>query len=490
MVNLERLHSMIIRVLFTAIILSEAMLAANGVGVNWGRMATHQLPPPTVVQILRENGFKKVKLFDADERIMKALVGSGIEVMIAIPNYMLQTLGDDYGVAEDWVAQNVIRFIRNGGVDIKYVAVGNEPFLKAYNGTFAGATLPALQNIQEALNKANLGNRIKATVPINADIYNSPASNPVPSAGEFRQEDRDTALQIIRYLSENNAPFTVNIYPFLSLYVNPYFPVEFAFFDSQAEPIQDGNALYSNVFDANLDTLIWSLKKAGYPDMPILVGEVGWPTDGDKNANVKYAQRFNQGLLRHATNGEGTPLRPGKIEVYLFSLIDENAKSTAPGAFERHWGLFEYDGKPKYGLDLSGQQENRALVSAVGVEYLPRRWCILDPEEKDLMSIKEAVEYACSHADCTALAFGSSCNHLNLRGNASYAFNMYYQMRNQQSDDCDFSEVAVLTDQDPSDATCRFPVMVAYGFATAEDRSLIRIILNLLGAFIVHGMNL
>lgn len=120
MVNLERLHSMIIRVLFTAIILSEAMLAANGVGVNWGRMATHQLPPPTVVQILRENGFKKVKLFDADERTMKALVGSGIEVMIAIPNYMLQTLGDDYGVAEDWVAQNVIRFIRNGGVDIKY----------------------------------------------------------------------------------------------------------------------------------------------------------------------------------------------------------------------------------------------------------------------------------------------------------------------------------------------------------------------------------
>ncbi|XP_049934422.1 glucan endo-1,3-beta-glucosidase 8-like [Nymphaea colorata] len=451
------------------LIVGEATLAANIVGVNWGRMATHQLPPSLVVQMLRDNGFKKVKLFDADEKTMRALMGSGIEVMLAIPNYMLQSLGEDYGVAEDWVAQNVTRFIRNAGVNIKYgphfvftietaakkccqtygdaiyryVAVGNEPFLKAYNGTFASATLPALQNIQEALNKANLGNRIKATVPINADIYNSPASNPVPSAGEFRQEDRGTVLQIVRSLSENNAPFTVNIYPFLSLYVNPYFPVEFAFFDGRAEPIQDGTALYTNVFDANLDTLVWSLKKAGYPDMPILVGEVGWPTDGDKNANVKYAQRFNQGLLRHAMSGEGTPLRPGKIEVYLFSLIDENAKSTAPGAFERHWGLFEYDGKPKYELDLSGHQENKALVSAVDVEYLPRKWCVLDPDQKDLISSREAVEYACSHADCTALGYGSSCNHLSLQGNASYAFNMYYQMRGQHSDDCDFSEVAV-----------------------------------------------
>ncbi|KAL0722900.1 hypothetical protein Bca4012_037499 [Brassica carinata] len=37
---------------------------------------------------------------------------------------------------------------------VKYVAVGNEPFLKAFNGTFEDITLPALQNIQSALIKS------------------------------------------------------------------------------------------------------------------------------------------------------------------------------------------------------------------------------------------------------------------------------------------------------------------------------------------------
>jgi hypothetical protein len=44
------------------------------------------------------------------------------------------------------------------------VAVGNEPYYHL--------SLPALENIQNALN--GVGDRIKATVPLNADVYNSP----------------------------------------------------------------------------------------------------------------------------------------------------------------------------------------------------------------------------------------------------------------------------------------------------------------------------
>ena len=87
-------------------------------------------------------------------------------------------------------------------------------------------------------------------------------------------------------------------------------------------PIRDQGLIYTNVFDANYDTLVSALNKAGYPDMEIIVGEVGWPTDGDMYANVANAKRFNQGLLEHILCGEGTPLRKGKINVYLFSLID------------------------------------------------------------------------------------------------------------------------------------------------------------------------
>ena len=347
--------------------------------------------------------------------------------------------------------------------------MGNEPFLQTYNGTFLKYTLPALKNIQEALNHEGLES-IKATVPFNADIYYSPDSNPVPSAGDFRPEIRDLTIEIIQYLHSNDAPFTVNIYPFLSLYGNAYFPMDFAFFDGSNKPVKDGNSVYTNVFDANFDTLVWALDRAGYLDMKIIIGEVGWPTDGDKNANVKNAKRFNQGLIRHVLSRKGTPARKGKIEAYLFSLIDENAKSIAPGSFERHWGIFEYDGKPKYELDVSGRRENRGLVAAEGVKYMVRKWCVFNTKADDLEDLPESINYACSMSDCTALGYGSSCNHLNVAGNASYAFNMYYQVNDQQIWDCDFSGLAVETEEDPSDGECRFPVMIASGSSLSLQR--------------------
>lgn len=141
--------------------------------------------------------------------------------------------------------------------------MGNEPFLKTYNGTYLHSTLPALKNIQTSLNNAGVGSEIKATVPLNAAIYYSPDSNPVPSAGDFRPEIRDLILQIIQFLHSNNAPFLVNIYPFLSLYNNDHFPFDFAFFDASNKPLKDGTSLYTNAFDANFDTLLWALDKAG-----------------------------------------------------------------------------------------------------------------------------------------------------------------------------------------------------------------------------------
>lgn len=197
-------------------------------------------------------------------------------------------------------------------------------------------------NIQNALNEAGHGDVVKATVPLNADVYNSPESNPVPSAGRFRTDINGIMTQMVDFMGKNNAPFTVNIYPFLSLYGNDDFPFDYAFFDG-ANPIIDNGIQYTNVFDANFDTLVSALKAAGHGDMTVLVGEVGWPTDGDKNANVGNAYRFYNGLLPRLASNRGTPLRPGNIEVYLFSLIDEDAKSIAPGSFERHWGIFRYD---------------------------------------------------------------------------------------------------------------------------------------------------
>ncbi|URE01040.1 glucan endo-1,3-beta-glucosidase [Musa troglodytarum] len=363
---------------------------------------SHPLLPTTVVQMIKANGITKVKLFDADSWTVSAFAGTGIELMLAIPNDMLKRISSDYSHAQDWVKENVTKHDYDGGVNIKYVAVGNEPFLRSYNGSFMKTTFPALKNIQKALDEAGVGNRIKATVPL-------------------------------------------------------------------------GHG-YTNVFDANYDTLVWSLKKAGVPDMKVIVGEVGWPTDGDKNANLENAKRFYDGFLRKMARKDGTPMRPGNLEVYLFGLIDEDMKSILPGNFERHWGLFTYDCRPKFPMDLSGKGNDKYLKRATGVQYLPEQWCVLNPDVKQLSALGPNLDYACSLSDCTALGYGSSCNNLDRGGNASYAFNMYFQMQDQDVRACDFEGLAVITTKNASRNGCLFPVQIvsaAGPAAVATGRALL-----------------
>ncbi|XP_009127212.1 glucan endo-1,3-beta-glucosidase 5 [Brassica rapa] len=451
------LSKSVVAVFFLIILLyGNLFIEVEGIGVNWGSQASHPLPPATVVRLLRENGIQKVKLFEADSQILRALSRSGIQVMVGIPNDLLAPIAGSVAVAERWVSQNVSAHVSSNGVDIRYVAVGNEPFLKSFNGTFESITLPALQNIQSALIKAGLASQVKVTVPLNADVYES-ASN-LPSAGDFRAEIRDLMISIVKFLSDNQAPFTINIYPFISLYNDPHFPVEFAFFDGTGSPINDNGRIYDNVLDANYDTLVWSLQKNGFGNMSIIVGEVGWPTDGDKNANMQYARRYNQGFMNRQKAGRGTPMRPGPMDAYLFSLIDEDAKSIQPGNFERHWGIFYIDGQPKYQLSLGN---GNGLVPAKGVRHMAKKWCVLaasanlqDPQ------LGPSVSYACDHADCTSLGYGSSCGSLNLAQNVSYAFNSYYQVSDQLDSACKFPGLSVITTNDPSVGSCKFKIMI------------------------------
>lgn len=434
--------------------------SVSGTGVNWGTQATHPLPPSTVVNLLRDNGFQKVKLFDADSATLNAFANSGIQIMVGIPNDMLYTLANSEQAAENWVAKNVSSHISSGGIDIRYVAVGNEPFLSTYNGSFLGTTLPALQNIQSALTKAGLDARVKVTVPLNADVYESPTN--LPSDGNFRSDIQDLMLSIVKFLSDNGAPFTVNIYPFISLYTNPNFPLGFAFFNnSSSSSFTDGGKIYDNVFDANHDTLVWALQKNGYGNLSIVIGEIGWPTDGDQNANLNYAQQFNQGFMNNVIAGKGTPMRPAPVDAYLFSLLDEDAKSIQPGNFERHWGLFYLDGQPKYALSL-GTTNSNGLVPARGVSYLAQKWCIMSPSASlDDPQVAPSVSYACARADCTSLGYGTSCGDLSAQGNISYAFNSYYQQNNQLQSACGFPDnLSVVTSNDPSTGTCKFRIMI------------------------------
>ncbi|CAN6439858.1 unnamed protein product [Victoria cruziana] len=403
-------------VYFLSITLTMAFVSVKGLGVNWGTQATHPLPPTTVAQLLRDNGITKVKLFDSDHSTLSALSGTGIKVTVAIPNGMLATVAGEYDAAKQWVEQHIKRYLFDGGADIE----SSRP--------------PCLQC---------------------CCLWIS-----IPSAGNFRPDIHSVMVEIAQFLNSSGAPFIINIYPFISLYQDPYFPVDFAFFDGNGTTLFDrGSGInYTNAFDANFDTLVLALKDAGVPDLPIIVGEIGWPTDGHKSANVANAKRFYDGLLKKLAGGVGTALRPGHIEVYLFSLIDEDVKSIEPGNFERHWGIFAYDGRPKFTVDLSGKDPAKQLVPAKNVEYLSKRWCVLDPNANSPFSLGMNVEFACTHADCTPLGYGSSCGDLDVQGNASYAFNIYYQTLSQKEGACSFEGLALVVAQNASRDGCPFPI--------------------------------
>ena len=343
----------------------------------------------------------------------------------------------------------------------RYVAVGNEPFLKSYNGAYLNVTYSALVNIQKALAAVNLGERVKATVPMNADVIQA---GTVPSGSIFRPDLSNVMSQIVIWLNQNDAPFTINIYPFLSLYNNKHFPVDYAFFDGAKSPVIDGPYTYRNVFEASYDSLLVALAAVGpsYAAMNIIVGEVGWPTDGDVNANLYYAKKFNQGFLNHVAQNRGTPRQPNTgIHFYLSSLIDEDMKSIAPGNFERHWGVFGYDGKPKYNLSLTGSNGPN-LVQAPGVQYMTEQWCVYNPDSGDQSSVAATMAYACQNSDCTALGYGSSCNpFLDAAGNVSYAFNSYFQRQNQGLGTCSFNGLGKVVTRDPSIQNCKFMVQIA-----------------------------
>lgn len=106
-------------ILVLVLVLMNMAQKGTSFGVNWGTMTTHQLPPKKVVKMLKDNGFNKLKLFEAEEKILAALMGTEMEVMLAIPNAMLQGVSQDPVAAATWVDANVTSYCYNGGVNIK-----------------------------------------------------------------------------------------------------------------------------------------------------------------------------------------------------------------------------------------------------------------------------------------------------------------------------------------------------------------------------------
>ncbi|XP_012839262.1 PREDICTED: glucan endo-1,3-beta-glucosidase 9 [Erythranthe guttata] len=457
---------------FISLLLVASLLSlpnAEGIGVNWGTAASHPLPPHKVVELLKSNGIAKVKLSDADPLILQSLSGSNIRVTVGIPNSMLRGLNSSLKAAESWVHDNLTRFVSDGAsrVLVDYVAVGEEPFLQTYGDEFHPFLVGAATNIQAALFKAKLSERVKVVTPCSFDAFTSD-SNPL-SKSRFRPDVNKTMLELVTFLNKHQSPFFVTVSPFQSYIKNKNLSLDFALFRPTPHAKNSTRKTYKNLFDLSYNTVVSSLSNSGFPQMEIVIGQIGWPTDGSPNATSSLAEEFTKGLINHLHSKSAKPSNNQDLptEIYILSLLDEDQRNISTGNFERHWGVFTFDGQAKYQVDLG--QGSKNLANARDVQYLSSKWCVVN-NNKDLSNASALALEACGAADCTALSLGGSCFNLSWPGNISYAFNSYYQQRDQNSESCDFGGLGLITSVDPSDDACRFSI----GLRTSSALSALR----------------
>ncbi|GLT66509.1 hypothetical protein SLA2020_388690 [Shorea laevis] len=231
----------------------------------------------------------------------------------------LQSL-TDAAAATNWVQNNIKNY--SPDVKFKYIAVGNEVHPGDAEAQYVQ---PAMQSILNAITAAGLQDQIKVSTSIDTTLLGN--SFP-PSAGSFSDSASSYITPIINFLAANGAPLLINVYPYFSYTDNPsQISLPYALFTSPGVVVNDGNLGYQNLFDAIVDAHYSALEKAGAPNLPIVVSESGWPSEGGDAASTDNAGTYYNNLINHVKGR---------------------------GEIEKHFGLFLPNKQPKYQISSFG----------------------------------------------------------------------------------------------------------------------------------------
>ncbi|XP_057523769.1 glucan endo-1,3-beta-glucosidase [Amaranthus tricolor] len=450
--------------IFTLLNLHLPPNAAWSIGANYGTLADNLPPPSQVAEFLRtKTSIDKIKLFDANPDIVRAFANSGISVTITVPNGEIPNLVQLPG-AQQWVAAHITPFVPQ--TKIIRVLVGNE-VLHWGPQNLIDNLVAAMRTLHQALQQAGHRN-IQVSSPHSLGILERSVP---PSTGRFRPGwDVGVLAPMLQFHRETKSPFVINPYPYFS--VDPK-SVNFCLFKRNRGRLDRWTKkMYYNMFEYLMDATFSAMKRLGYPDVDIVIGETGWPTVGEPFqtwVSPADAQTFNSRLVAAVNSGKGTPLMPGrKFETYIFSLFTENLK---PGPVaERNFGLFRPDFSPVYDIGILRNGPRPQPLPAGGpsrgrgqpkpaTPALPgpaKGWCVPKPQATDAQ-LQANINYVCSQGvDCKPIQPGGACfNPNNVRSHATYAMNAFYQTKGRQPFQCDFSQTAVISNNNPSYGTCR-----------------------------------
>ncbi|RVW92773.1 putative glucan endo-1,3-beta-glucosidase A6 [Vitis vinifera] len=216
-----------------------------------------------------------------------------------------------------------------------------------------------------------------------------------------------------------------------------------------------------------LDSVVFAMKRLGFPEIRLWIAETGWPNAGDIDqigANIYNAATYNRNLIKrlNAKPPVGTPARPGSVlPTFIFSLYNENQKG-GPGT-ERHWGLLYPNESSVYQIDLTGETPESEYPPLPAPEnnepYKGKIWCVV-AKGANRTELGSALTYACGQGNgtCEPVQPGRKCyKPVSLVRHASFAFSSYWAQFRSTGGTCYFNGLAVQTMKDPSHGSCKFP---------------------------------
>ncbi|XP_044474621.1 glucan endo-1,3-beta-glucosidase 7-like [Mangifera indica] len=424
-------------------------------GINYGQVADNLPEPSATAKLIGTTAIEKVRLFGVDPAIIKAFANTGIGIVIATSNGDIPALASDPNFAKTWINTNVLPFYP--ATKIILINVGNEVMIFG-DQALAANLLPAMQNIQNALNSVSLGGKIKVSTVHPMTLL---AQSEPPSSGVFDAKYVDVLKGLLEFNNATGSPFAINPYPYFA-YRSDTRPETLAFCLFQPNKGRfDSNTKinYMNMFDAQVDAVRSALNALGFKNVEIVVAETGWPSKGDGDeagASVENAKAYNGGLIAHLRSKVGTPLMPGKsVDTYLFAMYDENLK---PGPLsEKSFGLFKPDLTMAYdvGLAKAGRQSPKSPANST---KNAATWCVPKdgiPDDK----LQSNLDFACGQGiDCKEIGPGGACFEPNtVTSHAAYAMNLFYQKSQKTPSSCDFAQTAILSSKNPSYGGCTYP---------------------------------
>ncbi|GFY95108.1 O-Glycosyl hydrolases family 17 protein [Actinidia rufa] len=440
--------------------------AQSFIGINYGQVADNLPPPTATAKLIQSTSIGKVRLYGSDPAIIKALANTGVGIVIGAGNGDIPALGSDPNFAGQWVSTNVLPYYPASNISV--VTVGNE-VMTSGDQNLISKILPAMQNVQNALNAASLGGKIKVSTVHSMAVL---AQSDPPSSGCFNPSFGDTMKAMLAFQRATCSPFMINPYPFFAYQSDPRAEtLAFCLFQPNAGRVDSGTGIkYMNMFDAQVDAVRSALNGMGFKDIEIVVAETGWPYKGDPNEvgpNVDNAKAYNGNLINHLRSMVGTPLMPGKsVDTYIFALYDENLKP-GPGS-ERAFGLFGPNLAMTYDVGLSKSTQTPTTPTTPVTPTTPNTpvapspklggWCVPKPGVSDAQ-LQANLDYACGHGvDCSSIQPGGACFEPNtVASHAAFAMNLLYQTAGRNPWNCDFSQTATLTSSNPSYNGCTYP---------------------------------